>query len=125
VLVVDDGDNGEKDHQEGGEGQSLLKGVAHLVFLDHAVEGGEQDDDRQADDADRRQVEGQGQDQPDAGHSGLDLISLGLAGCLPRLVMELTYDLHKLFSRISCIYTTCVKLLLTLILAIAYLHVNK
>ena len=71
MLVVDDGDDGEKDHQQGGERQRLLKGLADLVLLDDAVEGGEQHDHRQADDADRRQVEGQGQNQPDAGQ-GLD-----------------------------------------------------
>ena len=49
VLVMDDGDNGEKDHQQGGERQGLFKGGSQLVLLDHAVERGEQNDHRQAD----------------------------------------------------------------------------
>ncbi len=40
VLIMDHCDDGKEHHQQGGEGQGLLKRVADLVLLDNAVEGG-------------------------------------------------------------------------------------
>ena len=49
MLLVDHRDNGEEHDQQGGERQRLFKGVAESVLFDHAVESGQQHDDRQAD----------------------------------------------------------------------------
>ena len=48
--------NGKENHQQGGKGEGLFEGMTQLVFLDHAVERRQQDDDHQADEAYRRQV---------------------------------------------------------------------
>ena len=62
-LVGDHGDDAEEHAQERGEGQRFLEGRADVVFLDDAVEGGLQDDDGEADQADLRNVEAEREDQ--------------------------------------------------------------
>ena len=63
MLFVNHRDNGEKYDQQGSEGESLLKCMTQLVFFYDPVEGCQQDDNHETNQANRRQMEGKTDDQ--------------------------------------------------------------
>ena len=63
VLLVDHRHDGKEHDQQRGERQGFLEGFADLVFINDAVERGNQDDHHQTDKADFSQVQCQANDQ--------------------------------------------------------------
>ena len=45
VLIMDNGDNGEKDYQESGERQRFLEGMSQVMFFNNTIQSSQQDDD--------------------------------------------------------------------------------
>ena len=78
VLVVDDRDDREERHQQRGERQRLLERVPDRALVDHAVEGGREHDDAEADEPDLGHVEGEAGDEQQRGDALHDQLG-GLA----------------------------------------------
>ena len=45
MLLVNDGNNGKKDHEQRREGQRFLKRMSNIVFIGDAIKGRQQDND--------------------------------------------------------------------------------
>jgi len=69
VLIVNHTNDGEKHAQQSSEGECFLEGVADLPLLDHAIDGSEDDQKPQPDEADFRDMECQSTDEQDCSNA--------------------------------------------------------